>query len=165
MSTNWVVKISITFNQLSSKSVCLSAHLALPLSIYSSIVSLFVHLYVFFVCSSTCPSIGLHHLLDGVPNPEYKLFCFIQLNKYFCKEQKALAFNRDRCCHLALCIQLILFHSSISLHICLTVFLFVLKRLAGTYSFFIFSKKMKQLYWVNHHVNCSLVQQYSNTLA
>jgi hypothetical protein len=45
-------------------------------------------------------SIGLHHPLDGVTNPEYKLLHFIQLN-FFCKE-KALAFNRDRCCHLAL---------------------------------------------------------------
>jgi hypothetical protein len=30
-------------------------------------------------------------------------------NLIFCKEKKALAFNRDRCCHLALCLQLILF--------------------------------------------------------
>ncbi len=55
-------------------------------------------------------AIGLHHPLDGVPNSEYKLLCFIQLIKYFCKDQKARAFNRDRCCHLALCLQLILFH-------------------------------------------------------
>ena len=34
---------------------------------------------------------------------------FIQLNKFLCKE-KALAFNQDRCCHLALCLRLILFH-------------------------------------------------------
>ena len=44
------------------------------------------------------------------PNPEYKLLCFIQLTKFFCKEEKALAFNRDRCCHLVLCLRLILFH-------------------------------------------------------
>ncbi len=54
--------------------------------------------------------IGLHHPLGGVTNPEYKLLCFIQLSKNFCKEKKALTFNRDRCCHLALCLQLILFH-------------------------------------------------------
>jgi hypothetical protein len=53
---------------------------------------------------------GLHHPLDGITNPEYKLLCFIQLTKFFWKEEKALAFNRDRCCHLALCLQLILFH-------------------------------------------------------
>ncbi len=53
--------------------------------------------------------IGLHHPLDGVTNPEYKLLCFIQLTKFFYKEEKALAFNRDGCCHLALCLQLILF--------------------------------------------------------
>ncbi len=52
--------------------------------------------------------IGLHHPLDGVTNPENKL-CFIQL-AIFCKEKKALAFNRDSCCHLALCLRLILFH-------------------------------------------------------
>jgi hypothetical protein len=35
--------------------------------------------------------------------------CF--LNSYFfSKEKKALAFNRDRCCLLVLCLQLILFH-------------------------------------------------------
>jgi hypothetical protein len=38
--------------------------------------------------------IGLHHPLDGVTNPEYKLFCFIQLTKFFCKEKKALALIR-----------------------------------------------------------------------
>jgi hypothetical protein len=53
--------------------------------------------------------IGLHHPLDGVTNTEYKLLCFIQLT-IFCKEEKALAFNWDRCCHLALCLRLILFH-------------------------------------------------------
>jgi hypothetical protein len=35
-------------------------------------------------------SIGLHHPLDGVTNPEYKLLHFIQLTKCFCKEKKAL---------------------------------------------------------------------------
>jgi hypothetical protein len=54
--------------------------------------------------------IGLHHPLDGVTSPEYKLLHFIQLPKFFCKEKKALAFNWDRCCHLALCLRLILFH-------------------------------------------------------
>jgi hypothetical protein len=54
--------------------------------------------------------IGLHHPLDGVTNPEYKWLPFIQLTKCFCKEKNALAFNRDRCCHLALCLWLILFH-------------------------------------------------------
>jgi hypothetical protein len=53
--------------------------------------------------------IGLHHPLDGVTNPEYKLLRFIQLTN-FLQEKKALAFNRDRCCHLALCLRLILFH-------------------------------------------------------
>jgi hypothetical protein len=52
----------------------------------------------------------LHHPLDGTFIPEYELLCFIQLPKFFCKEEKALAFNRDGCCHLALCLQLILFH-------------------------------------------------------
>jgi hypothetical protein len=34
---------------------------------------------------------------------------FLNTNKKFSK-RKALAFYRDRCCHLALCLQLILFH-------------------------------------------------------
>jgi hypothetical protein len=54
-------------------------------------------------------TIGLHHPLDGVTNPEYKLLHFIQIT-IFCKEKKALPFNRDGCCHLALCLWLILFH-------------------------------------------------------
>ncbi len=54
--------------------------------------------------------IGLHHPLNGVTNPEYKLLPFIQLTKCFCKEKKALAFKQDRCCPLALCLRLILFH-------------------------------------------------------
>ncbi len=33
-------------------------------------------------------------------------------NFFFWKEKKALAFNLDRCCHLALCLPLILFHST-----------------------------------------------------
>jgi hypothetical protein len=55
-------------------------------------------------------TIGLHHPLDGVTNPEYKLLRFIQLTNFFAKKRSALAFNRDRCCHLALCLRLILFH-------------------------------------------------------
>jgi hypothetical protein len=37
---------------------------------------------------------------------------FIQLTKFFTKEKKEPAFNWDRCCHLALCLRLILFHYS-----------------------------------------------------
>jgi hypothetical protein len=55
----------------------------------------------------TGKTIGLHHPLDGVTNPKYKLLHFIQLTNLFCKE-KALAFNWDTCCHLALCLWLIL---------------------------------------------------------
>ncbi len=54
--------------------------------------------------------IGLHQPPDGVTNPKYKLQCFVTTNLFFFKEKKALAFNRDRCCHLAFCLQLILFH-------------------------------------------------------
>jgi len=45
---------------------------------------------------------------DGSTSPKYKLLCFI-INK-ICKEKNALAFNRDRCCHLVLCLQLTPFH-------------------------------------------------------
>ena len=33
--------------------------------------------------------IGLHHPLDGVTNPEYKLLCFIQLTKFLQREEGA----------------------------------------------------------------------------
>jgi len=36
---------------------------------------------------------------------------FINNYIFFSKEMKALAFNQDRCCHLAFYLQLILFHS------------------------------------------------------
>ncbi len=53
--------------------------------------------------------IGLYIPPDGVTNPQYKLLHFSMIT-LFCKEKKTLAFNWDRCCHLALCLQLILFH-------------------------------------------------------
>ncbi len=52
---------------------------------------------------------GLYHPLDGKPNLKFKLLCFLTPNKKISK-RKALAFNRDRCCHLVLCLWLILFH-------------------------------------------------------
>ena len=55
-------------------------------------------------------SMGLDHPLNGITNPKYKLLHFLTTN-FFCREKKSLAFNWDRCCHLVLCLQLILFHS------------------------------------------------------
>ena len=54
-------------------------------------------------------SIGIYHLLYGVTSTKYKLSRFLTTN-FLCKEKNTLTFNRDRCCHLALCIWLILFH-------------------------------------------------------
>ncbi len=51
--------------------------------------------------------IRLYHPQHGITDPKYKL-CF--LTNIFCKEKKALAFNQDRRCHRALCLELILFH-------------------------------------------------------
>jgi hypothetical protein len=51
----------------------------------------------------------LCHPPDGSTSPKYKLLCFITTKK-ICKEKNTLAFNRDRCCHLVLCLQLIPFH-------------------------------------------------------
>jgi len=51
----------------------------------------------------------LFHPADGVANPKYKLLHFFTTIIFF-KEKKALAFNWDRCCNLALCLELILFH-------------------------------------------------------
>ncbi len=53
--------------------------------------------------------IGLYHPLDGTTNLKYTLLCFLTSNKKI-SDKKALAFNRDRCCHLAVCLRLILFH-------------------------------------------------------
>jgi hypothetical protein len=54
-------------------------------------------------------TIGLYHPLDGITNPKYKLLILLT-TKFFCKEKKALAFNWDGCCHLALCFWLIISH-------------------------------------------------------
>ncbi len=51
----------------------------------------------------------LCHPPDGSTSPKYRLLCFIT-TKIFCKEKNTLAFNRDRCCHLVLCLQLIPFY-------------------------------------------------------
>ncbi len=54
-------------------------------------------------------AIGLYHPRDGITNPKYKLLHFLT-TKLIWKDRKALAFNRGRYCHLALCLLLILFH-------------------------------------------------------
>jgi hypothetical protein len=51
----------------------------------------------------------LCHPPDGITSPKYKLLFFMTTN-FFCKEKNALAFNRDRCCHLVFYLQLIPFH-------------------------------------------------------
>ncbi len=51
---------------------------------------------------------GPYHPLDGITNLKYKLLYFLTPNKKEFKE-KGKAFNRYRCCHLAICLQLILF--------------------------------------------------------
>ncbi len=38
--------------------------------------------------SNAINSIGLHHPLDGVTNPEYKLLHFIQLTNFFAKRRR-----------------------------------------------------------------------------
>jgi len=53
--------------------------------------------------------IGLYQPIDGITNLRYKLLCFLTPNKKISK-RKALAFNRDRCCHLVPCFRLIHFH-------------------------------------------------------
>jgi len=51
----------------------------------------------------------LRHPPDGSTSSKYKLLCF-KTTKKICKVKNALAFNRDRCCHLVLCLRLIPFH-------------------------------------------------------
>ncbi len=68
-----------------------------------------------YACSFPCKTIvkvnpmRLCHPPYGSTSPKYKLLCFITA-KINCKEKNALAFNRDRCCHLVLCLRLIPFH-------------------------------------------------------
>ncbi len=59
--------------------------------------------------TETVSSMRLCHPPDGSTSPKYKLLCFIT-TKRICKVKNTLAFNRDRCCHLVLCLQLIPFH-------------------------------------------------------
>ncbi len=54
-------------------------------------------------------SLGLYHPLDGITNHMYMLFHFLTTKNNFCREEKALAFYWQRCCHLGLCLCLILF--------------------------------------------------------
>ncbi len=58
-------------------------------------------------------TLGLYHPLDGDTNLKYKLLCFLIPNKKDFKE-KDTCFNPNRCCHLALCLHLLLFHRSSS---------------------------------------------------
>jgi hypothetical protein len=62
-------------------------------------------------CSATTLGIamGVYRPPDGITNLKYKLLYFLTPNKKNSK-RKALAFDRDRCCHLAICLWLILFH-------------------------------------------------------
>jgi hypothetical protein len=55
--------------------------------------------------------ISLYHPLGGITNLKYKLLCFLTYNKKNSKI-KALDF-KNRCCHLGLCLRLILFHWNI----------------------------------------------------
>jgi hypothetical protein len=79
-----------------SKPICLS------LSVKSMMIYAKSHFWA--------PVMRLCHPPDGSTRPKYKLLFFIT-TKFFCKEKNALAFNRDRCCHLVLCLRLIPFHS------------------------------------------------------
>jgi hypothetical protein len=63
----------------------------------------------------------LCHPPDGSTSPKYKLLCFITAKK-FCKEKNALALNRDRCCHLVLCLWLIPFHCCYVCVFCKSIF-------------------------------------------
>jgi hypothetical protein len=51
------------------------------------------------------PGMVLYHPLDGITNLKYKLLYFLTPNEKNSK-RKALAFNRDRRCHLAIRLQL-----------------------------------------------------------
>ena len=52
----------------------------------------------------------LHYSKDGSTYSGYKLMCFVYIHWSFYIEQNTLAFNRDKWCHLALCLLMILLH-------------------------------------------------------
>jgi hypothetical protein len=62
------------------------------------------------MCQRHLNQMGSYQPLDGVTNLKYKLLYFLTQKN---SKRKALAFNRDRWCHLAICLQLILFHYTI----------------------------------------------------
>ncbi len=79
----------------------------------------FLHTFLFQICQKQVMHhshliyfkiMRLCHPPDGSTSPVYKLLCFITTKK-ICKEKNALAFTRDRCCHLVICLRLIPFHS------------------------------------------------------
>ncbi len=63
-------------------------------------------------------------------NSQVKVVAFLNYYNFF-KEKKALAFNLDRCCHLAFCLQLILFH--------------------------LFNVLLKKIDWVNVEILCEVI--------
>jgi hypothetical protein len=65
----------------------------------------------------------LCHPPDGSTCPKYKLLCFITTKKILHKKN-ALAFNRDRCCHLVLCLRLIPFHYTVQISLLYLEFLY-----------------------------------------
>jgi hypothetical protein len=52
----------------------------------------------------------LCHPPDGSTSPKYKLLCTLYHHNLFHQIHNALAFNRDTCFHLALCLPLLPFH-------------------------------------------------------
>jgi hypothetical protein len=52
---------------------------------------------------------------DGNTSPKYKLLHFFINNDFFYQETNELAFNRDTCCHLVICLRLIASHCKVLL--------------------------------------------------
>jgi hypothetical protein len=51
-----------------------------------------VYLQINTVKYNVDQEIGLHHPLDGVTNPEYKLLCFIQPTNFFLQREEGTSF-------------------------------------------------------------------------
>ncbi len=64
------------------------------------------------LCKLIIKSLHTVYVIQWGSVTQYKLLCFITTKIFFGKEKNTLAFNRDRCCHLVLCLQLIPFHST-----------------------------------------------------
>ncbi len=87
---------------------------AIPLK---PIITLFTKMII-LMCFKKPLLMKLCHPPDGSTSPKYKVLIHHNL---FYQIQNALAFNRDMCCHLVLCLRLLPFHYQVLLGLFLII--------------------------------------------